>query len=107
MTLGHRIEPITYDLNAKCLVSLDVDDRPPPIMKLAHAQHHTQLLATFFMDNPFKLIIANVMKLHAISETLTDIYICCYYEMTTSMDNWFLLQVHIIFMRNMHICKDI
>ena len=54
MTLGHRIEPITYDLNAKCLVSLDVDDRPPPIMKLAHAQHHTQLLATFFYGQPIQ-----------------------------------------------------
>ena len=57
--------------------SLDVDERPPPIVKLADAQHHAQLLATFFfMDNPLEFTPTNVMKLHAISEILLNkIYI--------------------------------
>ena len=36
-------------------ILLDVDERPPPILRLVDAQHHTQLLATFLMDNPFEL----------------------------------------------------
>ena len=46
------MEPPSLDLNAKPLNYLDVDERPPPIVKLVDAQHHDQLLATFFMDNP-------------------------------------------------------
>ena len=34
MALGQRIEPLSVDLNAKPLDSLDVDERPPPIVKL-------------------------------------------------------------------------
>ena len=53
MALGKRISPPSYDLIAGPLNSLDVDDKPPLIVKLAYAQHHAQLLATFFcMDNP-------------------------------------------------------
>ena len=48
--------------------------RPPPIMKVAYAQHHTQLLATFFMDNPLEFSTANVKKLQAILEKLNNIY---------------------------------
>jgi hypothetical protein len=48
MALGHGIEPSSFDLNAKPLNYLDVDERPPPIVKLIDAQHHAQLLATFF-----------------------------------------------------------
>ena len=44
-----RIEPPSFDLNAEPLDSLDVDERPQPITKLAYSQHHAQLLATFFM----------------------------------------------------------
>ena len=48
MILGQRIKPPNYELNAKPLDSLDVDERLPPILKLAHTQHHPQLLDTFF-----------------------------------------------------------
>ena len=40
MALVQRIEPPSLDLNAKHLDSLDVDDRPPRVVKLANAQHH-------------------------------------------------------------------
>ena len=51
------------------LDSLDVDERPPPTIKLADAQHHAQLLATFFMDHSLDFTPTNVMKLHAILES--------------------------------------
>ena len=35
LVLGQRIEPPSSDLNAKPLDILDVDDRSPPIVKLA------------------------------------------------------------------------
>ena len=35
IVLGHRIEPPLSDFNAKLMDSLDVDERPPPIVKLA------------------------------------------------------------------------
>lgn len=47
MALGQRIEPLSFDLNVEPLDSLDVDERAPPIMKLAYDQHHAQLLTTF------------------------------------------------------------
>ena len=50
MALGHRIKPPGFDLKVEPLDSLDVDERPIPIVKLANAQ----LWATFFMDNPSK-----------------------------------------------------
>ena len=37
------------------LDSLDVDERPPRIMKLIDAQHHAPLLGTLFMDNPLDI----------------------------------------------------
>ena len=36
-----------FGFNAKSLDCVDVDERPPLIMKLANAQHHTQFLATY------------------------------------------------------------
>ena len=63
MALGQRVETPRFDLNAKPLDSLDVDERPPPIVKLANAQHHAQLFAKFFMDNPLELTLAHAMKL--------------------------------------------
>jgi hypothetical protein len=42
MALGHRKNPTSFDLDAKCLVFLDVDERTPPVMKLVYVQHHTQ-----------------------------------------------------------------
>ena len=66
MALVHRIKPPSLDLNAKPLDSLDVDERPPHIVKLANAQHHVQLLATSLMDNPLEFTPLDVMKLHAI-----------------------------------------
>ena len=48
MALGQRIELPSFELNAKPLDSLDIDERLPSILKLAHASHHAQLLATFF-----------------------------------------------------------
>jgi hypothetical protein len=63
MALGQRIEPLSFDLNAKPLDSLDIDERPPPIVKLTNAQHLVQLLAIFFMDNPLDFTPTYVMKL--------------------------------------------
>ena len=56
MALAQRIKPPSSNLNAESLHSLDVDERPPPIVKLVDAQHHAKLLATFFMDNPLSNI---------------------------------------------------
>ena len=56
-------------------ILLDVDERPPPIVRLVDAQHHAQLLATFFMDNPFEFTPIDVMKLQAILEKLNEIYV--------------------------------
>ena len=45
MALGQRLKPPSFDLNAGLLNSLDVEERPPPIVKYVDAQHHAQLLA--------------------------------------------------------------
>ena len=37
MVLGQRIEPLSCDLNAKPLDSLDVDERPQLILKVTNA----------------------------------------------------------------------
>ena len=63
MALGHIKKPPSFDLDAKPLNSLDVHEKPPPIVKLANAQHPAQLSTTFFMDNPLGFILAYVMKL--------------------------------------------
>jgi hypothetical protein len=47
MALGQRIEPASLDLTTETVNPLDVDERPPPIVKLTDAQQHAQLLATF------------------------------------------------------------
>jgi hypothetical protein len=56
MALGQRMESSSFDLNAKPLDSLDVDERPPPIMKLANTH-------------------AYVTKLRAKPEKLNKIYV--------------------------------
>ena len=48
------------------LDSLDVDERPPPIMKLVDTQHHAHLLATFIMDDSLEFTPTYAMKLQAI-----------------------------------------
>jgi hypothetical protein len=40
MALGHRIELASLDLTAETVNPLDVDKRPPPIVKLTDAQQH-------------------------------------------------------------------
>ena len=40
MALRQRIEPHGFDLSAKPLNFLDVDERSPLIVKLATTQHH-------------------------------------------------------------------
>lgn len=42
MFLGQRIQPPDINLDIEPLHCLDVDDKPPRIMKLANAQHHAQ-----------------------------------------------------------------
>ena len=43
--MGQKTKSPSFDLNAKLLDSLDVDERPSPIVKLVDAQHHAQMLA--------------------------------------------------------------
>jgi hypothetical protein len=59
----------------KALDSLDVDERPPPIVKLVVVvvEHRAKLFSTFWMDNPLDFKPAYVMKLQAISEKLNKI----------------------------------
>ena len=47
MALGQRIEPASLDLNYETVNPLDVDERPPPIVKMMDAQQHAHILATF------------------------------------------------------------
>jgi hypothetical protein len=75
MALGQRIEPASLDLTAETINPLDVDERPPPIVKLTDAQQHAQLLATFFMDNSLDFTPADLMKLQGILEKLNKIYV--------------------------------
>ena len=63
IALGQRIKLPSFDLNAKLMDALDVNERPPPIVKLLNVQHHAQLLATFFMDNPVGVTPTYIMKL--------------------------------------------
>jgi len=48
LALGQRIKAPSFDLNVEPLNSLDVDERSTQVVKVADAQHHAQLLATFF-----------------------------------------------------------
>jgi hypothetical protein len=50
MALGQRIEPTSLDLTVETVNPLDVDERPPPIVKLTDAQQYAQLLSTFFLQ---------------------------------------------------------
>ena len=47
MALGQIIKPDSLDITFETVNLLDVDQRPPPIVKLTDAQQHAQLLATF------------------------------------------------------------
>lgn len=51
------------------------DERPPPIVKLAHAHHQAQFLATFFMDKTLENTHAYIMKLEVISQKLNKIFV--------------------------------
>jgi NADH/NAD ratio-sensing transcriptional regulator Rex len=79
MALGQRIEPASLDLTIETVNPLDVDERPPPIVKLTdaqqHAQQHAQLLVTFFMDHSLDFTPAYLMKLQGILEKLNKIYV--------------------------------
>jgi hypothetical protein len=55
IALGHIIRPPGFDLNAEPLESLDVNKRPPHIVKLENAQHHAQLLAIIFLWQPIRV----------------------------------------------------
>ena len=58
MAFGQRMQPTslgTLDLTAETVNPLDVDERPPPIVKLTDAQQHAQLLATFFYGQFIRL----------------------------------------------------
>jgi hypothetical protein len=63
MALGQRIKLISLDQTVETVNPLDVDERPPPIVKLTDAQQHAQLLDTFFMDNSLDFIPVDLMKL--------------------------------------------
>jgi hypothetical protein len=47
MAFGQRIKPTSLDLTAETVNPLDVDERPPPIVKMMDAQQHAHILATF------------------------------------------------------------
>ena len=47
MAVGHRIEPTSLNLTAETVNPLDVDERPPPIVKMMDAQQHAHILAMF------------------------------------------------------------
>jgi hypothetical protein len=48
--------------------------KPPPIVKMADAQHHAQLLVALFMDNPVEFNHVNVMKQRAIVAKLNKFF---------------------------------
>jgi hypothetical protein len=75
MALGQRIKPASLDHIVETVNPLDVDERPPPIVKLTDAQQHAQLLATFFMDNSLDFTSAYLMKLEGILEKLNKIFV--------------------------------
>ena len=54
--------------DANPLDTLDIDERPPPIVKLADVQPRAQLLATTFYGQPIIITLAYMMKLQAISK---------------------------------------
>jgi hypothetical protein len=62
-------------LTAETVNPLDIDERPPPIMKLTDAQQHAQLLATFFMDNSLDFTPIDPMKLQGMLEKLNKIFV--------------------------------
>ena len=105
MALGQRIRPPSFDLNVEPLDTLDIDERPPPIMKLAIAQHHA--LHFFFTDNPIEFTLTYVMKLHAVSEKLKNKYVV---NLKWLIWNGLVIPFSspcIFHERNLHICKDI
>ena len=75
MALGQRIEPPSFDLNAKALQdSWDADDQPPPITKAATPRHRARLVPATFTNNPSEFNLTNVTNPHAISEQLNEIH---------------------------------
>ena len=72
MALGQRIQPRIFDLNAKPLNFLDVDERPPPTHKCLTP---CSMSATFVMDNSLEFTPTNVMKVQTMSEKLNKIYV--------------------------------
>ena len=75
IALGQRIEPTSLNFTTETVNPLDVDERPPPIVKLMDVQQHAQLLATFFMDNSLNFTPANVMTLQGILENFNKIFV--------------------------------
>jgi hypothetical protein len=75
MASGQRIEPTSLDLTAETVNPVDVDERPPPILKLTDAQQHAQLLATYSMENSLDFTPADLIKLQGILEKLNKIYV--------------------------------
>jgi hypothetical protein len=75
MALGQRIKPTSLDLTAETVNPSDVDERPPPSVKLTDAQQYAQLLATFFMDHSLDFTHACLMKLQGILEKPNKIYV--------------------------------
>ena len=64
--------------------------RPPPIVKLADAQHYSCLFATLLMDNPLEIALANVMKLQAILEKLNKIFVA---NLKRTIDSFFKTKI--------------
>ena len=63
------------DLTAETVNPLDVDERPPSIVKLTDAQQRAQLLATFFINNSLDFTPIDLMKLQGMLEKLNKIYV--------------------------------
>ena len=91
VALRQRQEPPSLDLTVEPLDFLNVDERPPLRVKLANAQHHVQLLATFLMGHPLEFTPIDVKKLHVIIGG-AQYDACWIFEVPISMDYW-LLQV--------------
>lgn len=59
IALGHRIEPPSFDFNKEILDSLDVHERPPPIMK--HICSSSSIISLHFLpDNPLEFALATL-----------------------------------------------
>ena len=52
-----------FDFNTEVV---DVDDQPPPIVRLSAAQHHAQMLSHFIMDNSQDFNVHDIMEFEKI-----------------------------------------